>query len=153
MIARLLSRKVPSNNAVFIQWTLRFPVTIPIISIGLICAWKSEKWDLLSFLWWNFLKIDWLLATYNSYQIAYFCFSMSELMEYSKKNEKLENIGRSTWATSSFYHFKRSSNIILLTCTNVARMRTFFWGKVKILRYQGQKLEYICLLQEMTLPW
>lgn len=57
-----------------------------------------KKWEVIfiKFSLVNFLKIGWLLVTYNSYQIAYFCFSMSELMEYSKKNEKLENIGRST---------------------------------------------------------
>ena len=102
-------------------------------------SWEQGKADLSSeifaFPWKNYFE-NWLSSSHiHSISTVYFSKNLSELIKYIQKNDKLENIGKTVQMFLSFFHLKKSCNIMTMIWQ---RKKTFHCGKVRILRYSGQ---------------
>ena len=114
------------------------------ISIFLKCYFISFSWSkekqifqvrFIAFPWKNYFE-NWLSFSHiHSISTVYFCKNLSELIKYIQKNDKLENIGKTVQMFLSFFHLKKSCNIMSMIWQ---RKKTFHCGKVRILLYSGQ---------------
>ena len=114
------------------------------ISIFVKCYFISFSWSkekqifqvrFIAFPWKNYFE-NWLSSSHiHSISTVYFCKNLSELIKYIQKNDKLENIGKTVQMFLSFFHLKKSCNIMSMIWK---RKKTFHCGKVRILWLSGQ---------------